>query len=178
MHEGRGILSMANSGKDTNKSQFFITYRSAKHLNGKHTVFGKVVGGIETLDAIEKIEVDKKDRPIEEVRILNVQVFTDPFAEVDEQLASELEAEERRKQEAAVAQQAEVTAASHGRKQNEKLKVFRPGGVGKFINLSAAKRDVACAQETVSTDSSGAGSAAKKKKVMKCASKLSDFSAW
>ena len=44
---------MANKGKDTNTSQFFITYGAAPHLNGKHTVFGKLIGGEKTLDACE-----------------------------------------------------------------------------------------------------------------------------
>lgn len=51
-HDSRGILSMANAGPDSNKSQFFVTLRPTPHLNGKHTVFGRLVGGEETLDAI------------------------------------------------------------------------------------------------------------------------------
>ena len=66
-HTGRGILSMANSGPDTNKSQFFITYRSCKHLDSKHTVFGRIVGGLDTLANLERIETDNKDVPIEEI---------------------------------------------------------------------------------------------------------------
>ncbi|KAI8749034.1 RING-type E3 ubiquitin-protein ligase ppil2 [Biomphalaria glabrata] len=62
-HTGRGILSMANSGPNTNKSQFFITFRSCRHLDGKHSVFGRVVGGLKTLDAMEAVETDKKDKP-------------------------------------------------------------------------------------------------------------------
>uniref|UniRef100_A0AAY4BSM6 PPIase cyclophilin-type domain-containing protein n=1 Tax=Denticeps clupeoides TaxID=299321 RepID=A0AAY4BSM6_9TELE len=63
-HTGRGILSMANSGPNTNKSQFFITFRSCTYLDRKHTVFGRVVGGFEALTAMENVESDTKtDRP-------------------------------------------------------------------------------------------------------------------
>lgn len=64
----------------------FITYRSCKHLDGKHTIFGKVVGGMETLSEMERIEVDSKDRPIEDIIILNAHIFVDPYQEVDEQV--------------------------------------------------------------------------------------------
>ncbi len=57
-HSGRGVLSMANSGKDTNGSQFFLCFAPAPHLDGKHTVFGKVVAGFEVLDALEAIGSD------------------------------------------------------------------------------------------------------------------------
>lgn len=64
LHSGRGVVSMANSGPHTNGSQFFILYKSATHLNFKHTVFGGVVGGLLTLSAMEKVPVDDKDRPL------------------------------------------------------------------------------------------------------------------
>jgi peptidyl-prolyl cis-trans isomerase-like protein 2 len=53
-HEGRGVLSMANSGKNANGSQFFITLKSCPHLNNKHSVFGSVVGGLDILTKIER----------------------------------------------------------------------------------------------------------------------------
>ncbi|KAJ7382103.1 RING-type E3 ubiquitin-protein ligase ppil2, partial [Desmophyllum pertusum] len=83
IHQGRGILSMANSGPSTNKSQFFITYRSCRHLDEKHSVFGRLVGGLETLSAMERVEVDEKDRPKEVIKLFKAVVFTNPFEEVD-----------------------------------------------------------------------------------------------
>ena len=78
-HSGRGVLSMANSGKHTNRSQFFILYKSAPHLDHKHTVFAKVVGGMETLTAMERVPTDSSDRPREEIRIIDVQIYVDPY---------------------------------------------------------------------------------------------------
>ena len=80
-HDKRGVLSMANKGKNTNSSQFFITYRACTHLDRKHTIFGKVVGGWEVLDAIEDVDVDESSRPVSEIRIESVSVFVDPFEE-------------------------------------------------------------------------------------------------
>ena len=52
---GEGVLSMANTGKDTNRAQFFLLFRPQPHLDGKHVVFGRVVGGLSTLDAVEAV---------------------------------------------------------------------------------------------------------------------------
>lgn len=66
----RGSLAMANSGKDTNGSQFFIvTAEAATHLDGKHTNFGEVVGGMDIVEKIEKVRINEKDHPTQDVII-------------------------------------------------------------------------------------------------------------
>ncbi|KAM0712773.1 hypothetical protein Q7P35_000220 [Cladosporium inversicolor] len=80
-HHTRGILSMANKGPGTNGSQFYITYAPAPHLDGKNTVFGRVLEGWDTLDVIEAIPVDKKNRPQQPVKIENVQIHANPLAD-------------------------------------------------------------------------------------------------
>ncbi|OCF37351.1 peptidyl-prolyl cis-trans isomerase-like 2 [Kwoniella heveanensis BCC8398] len=90
-HDGRGVLSMANSGPRSNTSQFFITFRATDHLNGKHTVFGKLVGGEDVLDKIERVPVRPGgDRPAKDIVILGVNVLQDPFEAYKERLAARL----------------------------------------------------------------------------------------
>jgi cyclophilin family peptidyl-prolyl cis-trans isomerase len=71
----RGALAMANAGPNTNGSQFFIvTADACPWLDGKHTVFGRVVSGMEVVDAIEKVATGSNDRPLEEVSIESISI--------------------------------------------------------------------------------------------------------
>lgn len=70
-HVERGLLSMANSGPNTNGSQFFITFVPTPHLDGKHVVFGKIVKNINYLNDLENVPTEADDRPKETIKIID-----------------------------------------------------------------------------------------------------------
>lgn len=74
---------MANKGPGTNGSQFFICLAAAPHLDGLNTVFGRILGdeSLDTLDAMEKVEVDKKSRPKSKIEIERVTIHANPLAD-------------------------------------------------------------------------------------------------
>jgi len=82
---------MANKGPGTNGSQFYLTFKATPNLDKKHTVFGKLVGGEDVLDALENLPLkDGSERPAKPVRITEIVIYQDPFEEYKTRLAKKL----------------------------------------------------------------------------------------
>lgn len=73
-HDRSGTVSMANAGPNTNGSQFFLTTVPTPWLDGKHTIFGRMLSGFDVLQEIENTSTDNQDRPMEDIRICNITI--------------------------------------------------------------------------------------------------------
>ncbi|KAJ3702865.1 hypothetical protein LUZ61_006570 [Rhynchospora tenuis] len=167
VHSGRGVLSMANSGPHTNGSQFFILYKSASHLNFKHTVFGMVVGGLTTLATMEKVPTDDDDRPLEEIKITGVTVFVNPYTEPDEEEEKAKEEEEKNKN----AEEDNVNVGLWLSNTGTVATAGKGGGVGKYLKSRGTSKAEATAGDDVA---SVVDNSSKKRKV----GGFNDFSGW
>ena len=109
-HDVPGLLSMANAGKDTNGSQFFVTTVPCAHLDGKHVVFGRVVEGMDLVTLVENLPVTAGDKPDQDVLIADCgqleSTFLEPTANDQDALAEDAAAED------AAAEDATVDAAA------------------------------------------------------------------
>lgn len=181
-HNGRGVVSMANKGKDTNTSQFFVLYRATPYLNRKHTIFGRVIEGLDTtLTQLESVEVDDKNRPIVDCKIEEVVIYVDPFDEFRKQ-RKETEAEEARKE------RIRLEGGAEDEKMTWTGKRIRPDGkletggdvdlgIGKY--LKRARADGAAGEANVATEfEANVEPATKKTKKGASGNKFGNFDGW
>lgn len=139
LHSKKGILSMANSGPGTNGSQFFITHVETPWLNGRHTVFGEVVEGLNVVDSIANVSVGEGNKPIEPIYMNTVEIIrngkearkfdavkimTDYFDGEEERLAT---LEKERQAKMAKVDAAKGVLASEFKEQKDKAKTLPSG---------------------------------------------------
>ena len=158
-HDSRGIISMANHGPNTNTSQFFIMFKECQRLDLKHTVFGKVVSGLEILDIIESINVDKKDFPTSDIILQDVLIIEDPFQTLKNKVDKKLK---RKELEAKKGEQDALNKILEAERGSETI--------GKYMKTDNQSTD------KIVNDPFASSGGIKKQKVSK--SGFGDFSAW
>ncbi|KAL4920549.1 hypothetical protein BDW62DRAFT_215842 [Aspergillus aurantiobrunneus] len=188
-HDSRGTLSMANKGKNTNSSQFFIAYRALPHLNLKHTIFGHVIDdpspSSPTLNKLEIHPVNATtNRPTPDVRITDVTVFVDPFEEFLKQKQAEQSAD-KDENKAAEYEEQNSRRADDDQVTWTGKRVRGPGatrddgsaGVGKYLKAALTERAAQDADEIVEfVDDEPAPEPMRKK--FKGGGGFGDFSSW
>jgi peptidyl-prolyl cis-trans isomerase-like protein 2 len=143
-HDARGVMSMANKGKNTNSSQFFITYKPAKHLDRKHTIFGRVVGGLDVLTKLENAPVDDGSRPLNDIVMENVVVFVDPFEEFQKQKREKDDLEKQKeeiKKQGGTEDDKTTWTGKKIKRDGTIVESEESGGVGKYLKAAANQKN-------------------------------------
>ena len=159
-HREPGLLSMANAGKNTNGSQFFITFDRTPHLDGRHVVFGRLVEGMyDVLRVIEKIQTDSRDKPRQPVVISNCGQLEEAEADGGGAApAAGAVARRGRRQQQEQQQDADAEEALPG--DDEALREMRSTmvlGKAKKKQAQAAAAPAAAAASSAAVDRSGGG---------------------
>ncbi|KAJ5782715.1 hypothetical protein N7457_004489 [Penicillium paradoxum] len=190
-HDGRGTLSMANKGKNTNSSQFFIAYRALPHLNLKHTIFGRLIDdptpSSTTLNMLETHPVEANtNRPTPDVRIKEITVFVDPFEDflkqkrADEARATGATGPSAEEQEETARRVDDDRVTWTGKRVRgagaESNDDGAPGGIGKYLKAALADRSGQEEDEIVEFVDELAHEPIRKKP--KASGGFGDFSSW